>query len=81
MKSEGVSPIIFDEARGRSAINPKLQTPGSANLDLIVGVGRCPCTDICPVPVFTDSLSRYGIVEDVNLPLAGTAVATESVRF
>jgi hypothetical protein len=76
VKSEGVSPIIFDEARGCSAIDPKLQTSGSTNLDLVIGVGRCPCTNIRPVPVFADSLSRYGIVEDVNLPLLGTAVTT-----
>jgi hypothetical protein len=80
VQSEGASPRISNFASGQVAIDPELQTFGGADLDLVVGVGSCPCTDVCPVPVFTHRLSRYGIVEEVDLVLVGACARTESVR-
>jgi hypothetical protein len=80
LESERVSPRVGNKAARQTAIDPKLETSGSTNFDLVVGVCCCPCTNIGPVPIFTHSLSRYGIVEDVNLVLVCARIATESVR-
>lgn len=38
VKSPGVSPGILDQAARQATIDPKLETSGGANLDLVVGV-------------------------------------------
>jgi hypothetical protein len=80
VQSEGASPRISNQASRQTAIDPELQTFSSADLDLVVGVGSCPCTDVCPVPVFTHRLGRYRIVEEVDLVLVGAFASTETIR-
>jgi len=38
VKSERVSPRIVDQATRQTTIDPKLETSGGTNLDLVVGV-------------------------------------------
>jgi hypothetical protein len=80
VESERVSPRVGNKAARQTTINPELETSGGTNLDLVVGVCGCPRTDVLPVPIFTHSLSRYGIIEEVNLILVCARIATESVR-
>jgi hypothetical protein len=80
VESERVPPRVGNKAARQTAIDPKLETSGGTNLDLVVGVCGCPRTDVLPVPVFTHGLGRYGIFEEVNLVLVGARIATESVR-
>jgi hypothetical protein len=80
VQSEGASPRISNCASRQTAINPELQTFRGADLDLVVGIGSCPCTDVCPVPVFTHRLGRYRVVDEVDLVLVGACARTESIR-
>jgi hypothetical protein len=60
-------------------VNPKLKTPGSTDLYLVVGVGGTPSADLRPVPGFSKGLGGDRIVEQVNVVLVGAGPGTEAV--
>jgi hypothetical protein len=79
VQSERTPPLIRDKACGEGAIDPQLGSLGSPDLDLVVGIGRAPCTNILPVPVVAHWLSWICIVQQIDFVLVRAVIAAQPV--
>jgi hypothetical protein len=80
VESERTPSLICDKADGEGTIDLQLGSLGSPDLDLVVGIGRAPCTNTLPVPVIAHRLGWICIVQQINFVLVRAVIAAQPVR-